>query len=39
MVDYKEINLGVFNTKDEAIRARLKAEQEHFGEFAPRRSS
>ena len=29
--------LGSFNNKDEAIRARLKAELEYYGEFAPQR--
>lgn len=28
-VDYKEIYLGTFKTKDEAIKARLKAEEEY----------
>lgn len=37
MVNRKHINLGVFNTRQEAVDARIKAEQEHFGEFAPRR--
>lgn len=29
------MNLGYFIDKDDAIRARLKAEQKYFGEFAP----
>lgn len=29
--------LGTFKTKEEAIIARLKAEKEHFGEFAPQK--
>lgn len=31
----KEIYLGVFDNKNDAIRERLKAEKEYFGEFAP----
>lgn len=34
-VDYKQIWLGSFKDKDDAIIARLKAEKEYFGEFAP----
>ena len=33
--NYQKIFLGRFVNKDDAIRARLKAEIEHFGEFAP----
>lgn len=33
----KEIYLGVFDNKDEAIKARLCAEKEYFGEFAPQK--
>lgn len=33
MVDYKEIHLGYFEDKQEAIKARRKAEQTYFGEF------
>lgn len=35
MVDYKEINLGLFDNKEDAIKARLQAEIKYFGEFAP----
>ena len=31
----KEIYLGLFANKDDAIKARLEAEKEYFGEFAP----
>lgn len=34
---YKNIRLGIFDTKEEAIVARLKAEKEYFGEFAPQK--
>ena len=34
-VNKKEIHLGLFVDKDDAIVARLKAEQEYFKEFAP----
>ena len=33
----KEIYLGVFDNKMDAIRERLKAEKKYFGEFAPQR--
>ena len=33
-INGKRINIGKFNNKDDAIRARLKAEKEYFGEFA-----
>lgn len=36
-VDYKNINLGRFVEKDDAIRARLQAEAKYFKEFAPQR--
>ncbi len=31
----KTLTLGYFDNKDDAIRARLKAERKYFGEFAP----
>ncbi len=37
MVDYKEIGLGLFNNKNDAIRARLRAEIKYFGDFAPQK--
>lgn len=36
-VDYKDIHLGSFVDKVDAIRARLQAELKFFGEFAPQR--
>ncbi len=36
-IDYKSIKLGYFDNKDDAIKARLRAEKEYFGEFAPQR--
>lgn len=36
-VDYKNICLGYFADKEDAIRARLKGEAKYFGEFAPQR--
>lgn len=33
-VDYRTLYLGTFDTKDEALAARLAAESKHFGEFA-----
>ena len=35
--DGKQISLGHFSTKEEAIKARLKGEVEYFGEFAPQK--
>lgn len=35
--DEKEIYLGVFENKEDAIRARLIAEKKYFGEFAPQK--
>lgn len=34
---YKQKSLGKFINKKDAIVARLKAEKEYFGEFAPQR--
>lgn len=34
MVDYKEIALGLFDNKEDAIKARLQAEIKYFGKFA-----
>jgi hypothetical protein len=34
-VNYRQILLGSFKTLEEAIEARLRAEREFFGEFAP----
>lgn len=34
---YKNIHLGTFDTKEEAIVARLKAEKKYFSEFAPQK--
>lgn len=36
-VDGKQINLGSFENKEDAIRARLEGEAKYFGEFAPQR--
>ena len=33
----KRINLGCFDNKEDAIRARLEAENKYFGEFAPQK--
>ena len=37
IVDSQEYSLGLFIDKNDAIRARLRAEKEHFGKFAPQR--
>ena len=37
VVDEKEIYLGTFQNKEDAIKARLKAEAKYYGEFAPQR--
>lgn len=36
-IDYKTKRIGGFNDKNDAITARLKAEKEYFGEFAPQK--
>jgi hypothetical protein len=36
-INYKTIYLGSFNNLEDAIKARLKAEKEYFGEFAPQK--
>ena len=36
-INKKTIHIGYFKSKYDAIVARLKAEKEHFGEFAPQR--
>ena len=37
-VNYKKIHLGNFVNKEDAIKARLKAEDDYFGDFSYRRS-
>jgi hypothetical protein len=37
IVNKKQKHIGYFENKEDAIRARLKAEKEYFGEFAPQR--
>ena len=34
-VDYQTVHLGKFANKDDAIKSRLQAEADYFGEFAP----
>lgn len=34
-VNYKNIHLGTFEDKEDAIKRRLKAEKEYFKEYAP----
>ena len=34
----KQITLGYFNNKDDAIKARLEAEKKYFGRFAPQQN-
>lgn len=36
--DYKRYNLGTFEDFDSAVRARLLAEKEYFGDFAPQKN-
>lgn len=36
-IDYKNIHLGFYDDKNEAIKARLQAEQKYFKEFAPQK--
>ena len=36
-IGYHQIKLGMFNEKKDAIIARLKAEKQYYGEFAPQR--
>lgn len=37
MIDGKQIHLGTFDNKEEAIKTRLEAEAKYFSEFAPQR--
>ena len=37
MINKRNINLGSYQNKKDAIRARLVAEKQYFGEFAPQR--
>ena len=37
VVDEKEIYLGIFQNKEDAIKTRLEAEEKYYGEFAPQR--
>lgn len=34
-IDYKNINLGFYEEKEDAIKTRLLAEKENYGEYAP----
>lgn len=36
-IDYKQIHIGLYADKEDAIKARLNAEVKYFGEFAPQR--
>ncbi len=36
MVNRKEIGLGTFDKKEDAVKARLQAEEKYFGKFAPK---
>ena len=33
-INYKKINLGAFDNKDDAIKARKEAEKKYFGEWS-----
>lgn len=37
VLDKKDIYLGRYSNKEDAIKARLEAEIKYFGEFAPQR--
>lgn len=37
-VNGKQISLGAFENKEDAVRARLEAEEKYFGEFSPQRN-
>lgn len=37
VINYKEVNLGYFTDKEDAIKARLQAEAQYFKDFAPQR--
>lgn len=36
-INYKNKCVGIYKSKEDAVRARLRAEKEYFGEFAPQR--
>lgn len=36
-IGYKNIHLGYFDKKEDAIKARLRAEKKYYGEFAPQK--
>lgn len=36
-INKKQTNIGTFANKEEAVKARLKAEKEYYGEFAPQK--
>lgn len=38
-INYKQINLGGFTNKEDAIKARRKAEKKYFGEFSYKRTN
>lgn len=37
MIDHKEVALGMYDDKEDAIKARLEGEKKYFGEFAPQK--